>query len=73
MAVIQSLSEHEAFLAMYAFLEARPRSGTLGELLRDLSVSEDGRPADPVVALEWQNACRAARTGEVNATQTSKK
>jgi hypothetical protein len=73
MAVIQSLSEHEAFLAMYAFLEARPRSETLGALLRGLAVSDDGRPADSVVALDWQNACRAARTGQVNTSQASKK
>jgi hypothetical protein len=62
MAVIQSLSEHEALLAMRAFLDVRKRDETLGALLRDLKMSEDGRLEDPAIALEWQNACRAART-----------
>jgi hypothetical protein len=59
MAVIQSLSEQEGFLAMYAFLDAeyqRSPSEGLGALLGSLSLLEDGRPADPAVALNWQNA-----------------
>lgn len=44
------LTLQEAYLAMYEFLVQlyrRTRSDELGSLLGDLSVLEDGKPADP--------------------------
>jgi hypothetical protein len=65
-----SLSEHEAYLAMYAFLSSyneRGRSDEVGALLGSLSLLSNGSPADPALALDWQQACRAVRAGKVDA------
>jgi hypothetical protein len=66
----RSLSEHEAYLAMYAFLSEyydRGRSDDVGALLGSLSLLGNGSPADPAFARDWEEACRAVRAGEVNA------
>ncbi len=66
----RSLSEHEAYLAMYAFLSdyyERGPSDEIGNLLSSLSLLPNGSPADPAFASDWEKACRAVHAGEVNA------
>ena len=64
------MTEHEAYLAMFAFLESRYRRGTpedLGALLGALSLLPDGTPADPAMAADWSEACAVAREGRAHA------
>ena len=65
------LSEKEAFLAMYAFLDAHYRrslSDKIGSLLGSLSLLEDGQPADVAFSEEWRKAVENAKEGIVNAS-----
>jgi hypothetical protein len=67
------LSEQQAYLAMFAFLEGQYVStgaADLGALLGSLSLLPDGSPADPAHAEEWRASVEAALTGRVNATLT---
>ena len=64
------MTEHEAYLAMFAFLEShygRGPSDEIGALLGAMSLLPDGTPADPAMAADWGEACKAAREGRVNA------
>lgn len=64
------LSPHQAYLAMFAFLEEQYRlcpSGEIGGLLGSMSLLPDGAPADSAVANQWQKAVQAACAGEVSA------
>lgn len=64
------LSTHQAYLAMFAFLEEQYRlcpSGEIGGLLGSMSLLPDGSPADSAVASQWQMAVQAACGGEVSA------
>lgn len=64
------MTEHEAYLAMFAFLEknyGRGPSDEVGALLGALSLLPDGTPADPAMAADWVAACNAAREGRVDA------
>ncbi len=64
------LTERQAYLAMFAFLEAQYRStgsGDLGALLGSLALLPDGSPADPAHNSEWQAAVQAALTNRVDA------
>ncbi|WP_227817377.1 hypothetical protein [Nitrogeniibacter aestuarii] len=66
----ERLSESQAYLAMFAFLEERFRripSDELGALLSDLSLAPDGRPADPAVANDWHAAVLTTSQGKVSA------
>ncbi|WP_455342525.1 hypothetical protein [Variovorax durovernensis] len=58
------LSEHQAYLAMLAFLEAQYRSAVeeLGALIGSMSLLADGKPADPGVSQEWRVALEFALT-----------
>jgi len=65
------MSEHEAFLAMFAFLEAEyelSKSDGIGALLGTMSLLPDGQPSDPAIFEQWREACRKVERGEVNAT-----
>jgi hypothetical protein len=67
---MDTLTEHQAFLAMYAFLEAEyetTQSDDIGALLGSLSLLGDGLPADPAMLDHWKAAVSAARAGEVDA------
>ena len=66
-----NLTDQQAYLAMFAFLEAQYQlssSGEIGALLGSLSLLPDGSPADPAVENQWKTALVAARGGQVNAT-----
>jgi hypothetical protein len=67
---MSTLTEREAYLAMYAFLEAhfsRTASSDVGALLGELSCLPDGEPADPAVVADWAKAVSDARKGLVSA------
>ncbi|WP_196987647.1 hypothetical protein [Caenimonas aquaedulcis] len=61
------LTSREAYLAMFAFLEAhyqRTKSDDIGALLGDLTLLPGGTSADPAAIVDWQHALSRAR-GEV--------
>jgi hypothetical protein len=65
------LTSQQAFLAMFSFLEAhyqRTKADGVGALLGSMSLLQDGRPADPAVAGDWQVAVQAAIAGSVEAS-----
>ena len=67
------LSEQQAYLAMFSFLEAEYRltsSDEIGGLLGGLSLLPDGSPADPAVKEQWREAVAAALGGKVKAALT---
>jgi len=56
-----------AYLAMFEFLrqyEGRGASEDIQILLSNLSLLEDGRPADPALAEDWLKAIRAVQASE---------
>jgi hypothetical protein len=64
------VTQQEAYLAMFAFLEAhyqRGASDDIGALLGALSLLPDGTPADGAMANDWREACDAACAGRVDA------
>ncbi|MCP3703209.1 MAG: hypothetical protein GY954_09815 [Alteromonas sp.] len=64
------LTEKQAFLAMYAFLDdyyQQTGSDDIGGLLGSMSLLEDGGPADPAVTKEWHEAIQQVLGGKVNA------
>jgi hypothetical protein len=64
------VTEHEAYLAMFAFLETHYRRGPsddIGALLGALSLLPDGSPADAAMTGDWREACKAATEGRVDA------
>ena len=68
-----NLSDQEAYLAMFAFLEAEFRlasSDEIGALLGSMSLLSDGSPADPAVREQWSKAVAAALEGAVHASLT---
>ncbi len=65
------LTGHQAYLAMFAFLETewrRTQSPDIGGLLGSLSLLHDGSPADPAVIEDWKAAVARALSGSVDAT-----
>jgi len=67
---MKQLTEHQAFLAMFAFLEHQWRlrgSDDLAALLSDLSLLPDGSTADPAMKEDWALAMSAAISGGVDA------
>lgn len=61
----------DAYLAMFAFLEAEyqlTKSDELGVLLGSMSLLSNGVPADPAVKTQWEIAVIAAKSGEVDAS-----
>jgi hypothetical protein len=60
------MTEMQAYAAMFHFLKQlynRTKSDELGGLLGDLSMLEDGHPADPAVWNDWQQAVKFAIEG----------
>jgi hypothetical protein len=67
---MRQLTDQQAYLAMFAFLEAhysRTGSEDVGALLGDLSLLPDGSPADPAVKSDWAKAIADARAGRISA------
>lgn len=72
----QQLTEHEAYLAMYAFLEHQWKlrgSEDLAALLGDLSLLPDGSSADQAMKEDWASAVSDAISGSVNAKMAIKR
>lgn len=70
---MSKLSEQQAYLAMFSFLEAEYRlssSADIGILLGSMSLLPDGSPADPAVKKQWDEAIAAALGGNVSAALT---
>jgi hypothetical protein len=64
------VTDKEAFLAMFAFLEdyyARTKSDDVGALLGSLSLLPDGDTADPASWQDWQRALQKAKNGTIDA------
>jgi hypothetical protein len=61
---VLQISEHQAYVAMLAFLDAQYSSGVeeLGALVGSLSLLADARPADPGIPQEWRAALEFALT-----------
>lgn len=65
---MKNLSEHEAYSAMFAFLENRYRlteSDDLGALLGSMSLLPGGGTADPAIWEDWLKAIKDAEAGAV--------
>ncbi len=61
------MTEDQACSAMFIFLEEvwkRTKSDGLSMLLGDMSLLEDGTPADPAVVEDWNSAAARAVGGE---------
>ena len=70
------ITPRQAYLAMYWFLDAyyhRGGSEELAMLLGSMSLLPDGRPADPAIAGDWEEAVRHALPGKVDASLTLKR
>lgn len=67
----RSLTPHQAYLAMFAFLEQYSHRGSGEEilsLLGSLSLLADGHSADPAIASDWNRAVELVLAGKVNAS-----
>ena len=63
------LREDQAYLAMYAYLEAyfrRTRSDDVAVLLGSMSLLPDGTPADPAFVDDWKHAKAAVNQGSID-------
>jgi hypothetical protein len=66
-----SLSSQQAYLAMFAFLEAHyalSKADDIGALLGAMALLPDGRPADLALAEDWSRAVARAIAGDVDAS-----
>lgn len=63
------LTEREAYLAMFSFLERQYELGCkeLGGILGSMSLLPDGTPADAALWEDWKGSVGAAKAGEVEA------
>ena len=60
-----------AYLAMYHFLDQyyqMTKSDDVGSLLGDMSLLQDGRPADAAYWNDWLEAVKKAEAGTVDAS-----
>lgn len=67
---MKTLTDKEAFLAMYSFLGTyygRGKSDDIGGLLGGLSLLPDGGTADPAFRKDWLEAVEKATRGAVDA------
>ena len=64
------LTEQQAYLAMFTFLEHHYRNGAqeLGELLGSLALLPDGGSADPAHRTEWLAAVERVLSGKTIAS-----
>lgn len=68
---MNTLTEQQAYLAMFRFLEdiyESTKSDDIGGLLGSMSVLADGAPADSAIMADWASAVRAALDGNVDAS-----
>ena len=68
-----NLTEEQAYLAMFSFLEAEyllTSSDEIGGLLGSMSLLPGGSTADPAVKEQWKESVDRALRGEVNAVLT---
>jgi len=71
-----TLTERDAYAAMFAFLEElyrRTASDELGALLGGMSLLQDGGTADPAIWADWEDAVRKAKAGTVQLELTLSK
>ena len=64
------LTPHQAYLAMFAFLEQyweRGSSEEIAALLGSLSLLPNGESADPASVLDWNKAVELVIAGKVDA------
>jgi len=69
---MEMLTEDEAYLAMYTYLERRwniTKSPDLANCLSDMSLLPGGSSADPAIRREWLEAVRLVKAGKVDAIQ----
>lgn len=69
------LTEEQAYLAMYAFLEAEYQltsSDEIAGLLGGMSLLPDGSPADPAVKDQWDEAVSRVLRSDVSTDLTLK-
>ncbi len=67
---MDTLTDKEAFLAMYAFLKEyyeRTHANDVGALLGDLSLLPGGDTADPAAWQDWLQAIQKSKAGKVDA------
>ena len=67
--VAMSISEKQAYAAMYAFLShwyEMTQSDDIGSLLGSMSLLPDGSTADPAIESDWQEALSKAKSGKVD-------
>jgi hypothetical protein len=72
---MKNLSEHEAYAAMFAFLEQRNRlteSDDLGALLGSMSLLPGGCTADPAIWEDWLKAIKEAESRNVKVSMELK-
>ena len=65
-----TLTEQQAYLAMFRFLETiyeTTQSDDIGGLLGSMSLLADGGPADSALRSDWAAAVKAALDGQVDA------
>ena len=68
-----TLTEEQAYLAMFSFLEAEyllTSSDEIGGLLGSMSLLPDGSTVDPAVKDQWKEAVARTLRGEVNSALT---
>ena len=73
---MNTVSDKEAFLAMFAFLDdyyQRTGSDDVGGLLGSLSLLPDGGTADPATWQDWLKAVQKSKAGTVEAQLRLKK
>jgi len=64
------LTQREAYLAMFSFLEDyynRTNSDEIGSMLSGMCLMNDGRPMDGAYWDEWEQSVDRAVSGEVDA------
>ena len=65
-----NLTEEQAFLAMYSFLDEyyqMIKSDDVGALLGSMSLLNDGGTVDPAIKSAWKTAVKRALDGKINA------
>lgn len=67
---MSELTQQEAYLAMFAFLDAYydlTKSVHIGELLGNMALLSDGYPADPAMLEDWLSAIQKVKSHQVDA------
>lgn len=69
------MTQEQAYLAMYCFLEKQWSLGLndLPALLGSMSLLADGSPVDSALLIDWNEAVAAAVAGRVDASLVLKK